>query len=111
MTLPFWFPRSFQITVEHGWRLGVYQALREQRGVENASPYDYGKQASELDIPQAALIARLTKAPTKYSPDLRPDRAKMRRGAVIDVILTRGNHDRTSWSSCASRRSVIRMQM
>lgn len=74
--------RPAGLEYEHGWRLRVYQALREQRGVENASPYDYGKQASELDIPQAALIARVTKAPTKYSPDLRPDRAKMRRGAV-----------------------------
>jgi penicillin-binding protein 1A len=59
-------------------------------GVENASLHYYGKHASELDIPQAALIAGLIKAPSMYSPELHPDRAKIRRDAVIDVMLKRG---------------------
>jgi membrane peptidoglycan carboxypeptidase len=59
-------------------------------GVENASLHYYGKQASELDIPQAALIAVLIKAPAMYSPELHPDRAKMRRDAVIAVMLENG---------------------
>jgi penicillin-binding protein 1A len=59
-------------------------------GVENASLHYYGKHASELDIPQAALIAGLIKAPAMYSPELHPDRAKMRRDAVIAAMLQRG---------------------
>jgi penicillin-binding protein 1A len=59
-------------------------------GVENASLHYYGKHASELDIPQAALIAGLIKAPAMYSPELHPDRAKMRRDAVIAAMLKRG---------------------
>jgi membrane peptidoglycan carboxypeptidase len=52
-------------------------------GVENASLHYYGKHASELNLPQAALIAGLIKAPAMCSPELHPDRAKMRRDAVI----------------------------
>ena len=59
-------------------------------GVGNASLHYYGKHASELDIPQAALIAGLIKAPAIYSPELHPDRAKMRRDAVIAMMLERG---------------------
>ena len=46
--------------------------------------------AAELDIPQAALIAGLFKAPTMYSPERHPDRAKERRDAVIDAMLKNG---------------------
>src|ERR1700730_8709520 len=59
-------------------------------GVESASLHYYGKHASELDIPQAALIAGLIKAPAMYSPEFHPDWAKMRRDAVIAVMLKRG---------------------
>jgi penicillin-binding protein 1A len=59
-------------------------------GVENASLHYYGKHASELNLPQAALIAGLIKAPAMYSPELHPDRAKMRRDAVIAAMLQRG---------------------
>jgi penicillin-binding protein 1A len=59
-------------------------------GVENASLHYFGKHASELDIPQAALVAGLLKAPAMYSPEFHPDRAKMRRDAVVAAMLTRG---------------------
>jgi penicillin-binding protein 1A len=60
-------------------------------GVESASLHYYGKHASELDIPQAALIAGLIKAPSLYSPERHPDRAKQRRDAVIEAMLKNGN--------------------
>lgn len=60
-------------------------------GVENASLYYYGKHASELDIPQAALVAGLIKAPAIYSPERHPDRAKMRRDEVVAAMLARGS--------------------
>jgi len=63
----------------------------DQVGVENASLHYYGKHASELDIPQAALIAGLIRAPAMYSPERHPDRAKMRRDAAIAVMLKMGS--------------------
>jgi penicillin-binding protein 1A len=59
-------------------------------GVESASLHYYGKHASELDVPQAALIAGLIKAPSIYSPERHPDRAKERRDLVIQGMLRNG---------------------
>ena len=59
-------------------------------GVESASLHYYRKHAAELDIPQAALIAGLIKAPSMYSPERHPDRAKERRDAVIEAMLKNG---------------------
>jgi membrane carboxypeptidase/penicillin-binding protein len=75
-------------------------------GVENASLHYYGKHASELDIPQAALIAGLIEAPAMYSPERHPDRAKMRRDAVISVMLKMGAI--TTGQAEAAVRSAIR---
>jgi membrane peptidoglycan carboxypeptidase len=63
---------------------------RDLIGVETASMHYFGKPASELDIPQAALIAGLLRAPTMYSPERHPDRAKARRDAVINAMLESG---------------------
>jgi membrane carboxypeptidase/penicillin-binding protein len=59
-------------------------------GVESASLHFYGKHASELDVPQAALIAGLIKAPSIYSPERHPDRAKKRRDLVLQGMLRNG---------------------
>jgi len=59
-------------------------------GAESASLHYYGKHASELDVPQAALIAGLIKAPSLYSPERHPDRAKERRDLVIQGMLRNG---------------------
>ena len=60
-------------------------------GVESASLHYYGKPASELDVPQAALIAGLIKAPSIYSPERHPDRAKERRDLVIQGMFRNGS--------------------
>jgi penicillin-binding protein 1A len=59
-------------------------------GVESASLHYYGKHASELDVPQAALIAGLIKGPSIYSPERHPDRAKERRDLVLQGMLRNG---------------------
>jgi membrane carboxypeptidase/penicillin-binding protein len=75
-------------------------------GVESASLHYYGKHASELDIPQAALIAGLIKAPTIYSPEGHPDRAKQRRDLVIDGMLKNGNI--TAEQATVAEQTVLR---
>jgi penicillin-binding protein 1A len=59
-------------------------------GAESASQHYYRKHASELDVAQAALIAGLIKAPSLYSPERHPDRAKERRDTVIHAMLRGG---------------------
>lgn len=59
-------------------------------GIENAAQHYYGKHSSDLDVAQSAMIAGLLKAPSMYSPERHPDRAKTRRDAVLTAMVSRG---------------------
>jgi penicillin-binding protein 1A len=52
-------------------------------GIETASQTYFGISASELDIPQAALLAGLVNAPTLYNPFNNLEKAKTRRNIVL----------------------------
>ncbi|MEN9608976.1 MAG: hypothetical protein RLZZ06_907, partial [Actinomycetota bacterium] len=54
-------------------------------GVEAASEYYFGKHASELNIPEAALLAGMLQSPNAYKPDVEANlpAAKIRRDYVI----------------------------
>src|SRR5688500_9559003 len=56
-------------------------------GVEAASRGYFGKSASDLSLPEAALLAGLLKAPSSYAPTERPDRAEARQGVVLKAML------------------------
>ena len=60
------------------------------RGIEAAARHYFGVPASRLDVPQAALLAALPKAPTHYDPRRRPQRAKERRDLVITLMEQQG---------------------
>ncbi|NIR45094.1 MAG: PBP1A family penicillin-binding protein [Gemmatimonadetes bacterium] len=68
-----------QINYGHGWY-----------GIETASQNYFGKPASQLNLPEAALLAALAKAPTRYSPILNPERALGRRNLVLDLMARQG---------------------
>ena len=53
-------------------------------GFEAGSEYFFSKHASDLNLPEAALLAGLPKGPVGYSPILYPDRALRRRNLVLD---------------------------
>ena len=61
-------------------------------GIEAASNYYFGKKASELDIPEAALLAGMLKSPNDYKPDdpANLERAKGRRDYVINNMQDAG---------------------
>jgi membrane peptidoglycan carboxypeptidase len=61
-------------------------------GVEAAANYYFGIPASQLDIPQAALLAAMLKSPNDYRPDdpANLDRGKRRRDYVIQNMLDAG---------------------
>ncbi len=58
-------------------------------GVEAASRIYFGKSVSELTLDEAALLASLPKAPTKFNPFRNPQMAKERR----DYVLQRMHED------------------
>jgi len=59
-------------------------------GFEAASEYYFSKQARQLTLPEAALIAGLPKSPIYYSPVNHAERALRRRNLVIDAMLEDG---------------------
>jgi membrane peptidoglycan carboxypeptidase len=52
-------------------------------GVEMAARRYFGKHASELTLPEGAVLAALTRGPTFYGPDRHPDRTRERLNYVL----------------------------
>jgi len=59
-------------------------------GVEAGAETYFGKQAKDLTIGEAALLAGVPKAPSEYSPTSNPTRAKERRDLVLDLMAKNG---------------------
>jgi penicillin-binding protein 1A len=55
-------------------------------GFEAASEFYFSKHASELNLPEAALLAGLPKGPAAYSPLLNPEKALRRRNLVLSEM-------------------------
>lgn len=58
-----------------------------QTGVKAASEHFFGKEPSQLQVAEAALLAGLIRAPSRFSPYAHPDRALQRRNDVIDAMV------------------------
>ena len=56
-------------------------------GVETASLAYFGKNASKLNLPEAALLAGLIRSPNRFSPLKNPEGAALQRNAVLDRML------------------------
>ena len=56
-------------------------------GIASASLRYFNKPISELDYGEAALLAALPKAPSKYNPYKNPELAKFRRNLVLNNLL------------------------
>jgi penicillin-binding protein 1A len=59
-------------------------------GFEAGAQYYFSKHASNLTLPEAALLAGLPKGPSEFSPINNPERAFRRRNVVIDSMLEDG---------------------
>ena len=59
-------------------------------GFEAASEFYFSKQAKQLTLEEATLLAGLPKGPSYYSPINHPDRAVKRRNLVINAMLEDG---------------------
>ncbi len=56
-------------------------------GIETASQVYFGKSASKLNLPEAALLAGLIRSPNRFSPLKNPEGAKAQRNAVLDRMV------------------------
>ena len=59
-------------------------------GIAAAAQSYYGKPMAELTLAQAAMIAGLPKAPSKYNPIINPERALIRRNHILARMLELG---------------------
>src|SRR6202051_655737 len=87
-----------QIALGHG----VY-------GFEAASEFYFGKQAKNLTLGEAALLAGLPKGPGIYSPIDHPDRAQKRRNLVINAMLEDGKITATQAADARSDPLVLHL--
>src|SRR5881275_2951139 len=56
-------------------------------GVETASQAYFGKSASQLNLPEAALLAGLIRSPNRFSPLKNPQGSRIQRNAVLDRMV------------------------
>ena len=59
-------------------------------GVDAAARYYFNKSARDVDLPEAAMLAGLFKAPTKYSPMVNLPAARARANVVLDRLVEAG---------------------
>ncbi len=56
-------------------------------GIEAASQLYFHKHAQDLSLAEASLLAGLPQAPSRYSPFINPDKAKLRQKQVLDRMV------------------------
>ena len=56
-------------------------------GIENASKFYFGKDAKDLDLAEASLLAAIPKAPSSYDPINNYDEAKRRQLYVLNTLV------------------------
>lgn len=59
-------------------------------GVQEASKYYFGKDVSQLSLPEAALVAGLFQSPNGYNPYNNPERAQSRMKTVLKLMVRHG---------------------
>ncbi len=59
-------------------------------GIQEGSKFLFAKDAKDLTLPEAALVAGLYQAPTYYNPYNYPQRAEKRRNSVLNLMVRHG---------------------
>ncbi|HVZ19601.1 MAG TPA: PBP1A family penicillin-binding protein, partial [Vicinamibacterales bacterium] len=77
-------------------------------GVEAASLGYFGKHASELTVPEAALLAGLIQSPSAYAPTENMDRAIARRNVVLQTMVDSGAIDRAQYEQARQAKVVLK---
>jgi penicillin-binding protein 1A len=77
-------------------------------GVEAAARGYFGKHASDLSVPEAALLAGLVKSPSSYAPTVSMERAVARRNVVLQAMAETGSIDRATSQAARKIRPVLK---
>ncbi len=71
-------------------------------GLENASQKYFSKNATNLTIPESAMLAGVIKSPKKYSPTAHPDKCLKRRNLVLKEMLKDGKISQEEYLSATN---------
>ena len=77
-------------------------------GVEAAAQTYFGKQASQLSLPEAALLAGLPQAPTALDPFSNLSGARARQRIVLDAMVKAGEITRARARSASAQQLTLR---
>jgi penicillin-binding protein 1A len=72
-------------------------------GVQAAARTYFDRKSRNLTLPQAALLAGLTQAPSSYDPFNNPDRAIRRRNTVLQAMLETGQIGRSQYREAVAQ--------
>ncbi len=72
-------------------------------GVQMAARSYFNKEAKDLTLEEAALIAGLPKSPIDYNPYRNPKKAKARRNIVLDAMFINGKIDKVAWKTAKNK--------
>lgn len=75
-------------------------------GMWEASVYYFGKEPRELSMGEIATLAGIIRAPNYYSPHHHPERARLRRDTVLDLLYRRSEIDAVTHREARSERFV-----
>ncbi|HSP34648.1 MAG TPA: transglycosylase domain-containing protein, partial [Thermoanaerobaculia bacterium] len=71
-------------------------------GVGEASHFYFGKPASEMSLPEAAMLAGMIRSPNNYSPFTKPNLAMQRRSTVLGLMLKYKKIDQAAYEKAMS---------
>lgn len=74
----------------------IYLGYRSY-GFAAASKVYYGKNISDINLAESAMLAGLPKAPSRFNPIINPERALLRRNYVLGRLLALDMIDRSSY--------------
>lgn len=77
------------------------------QGVQTAANEYFDKDVSELTLPECAVIASITKNPTKYNPYTNPEELLARRNLVLDNMYNQGKINETDWQEAKASSLVL----
>ncbi len=76
-------------------------------GIESAARSYFGKSASELTLPESAVMVALLKSPRDYDPDRNYDRAIQRRNLVMHNMVVTGMLDEIEYENLKKQPIIL----
>ena len=74
--------------------LNRFDFLNNAVGIKTAANVYFGKEPSQLTVPEAAMLVGMLKNPSYYNPLRHPERTRDRRNVVIDQMVKAGRLDK-----------------